>query len=318
MPRRSIICILICLLLFLGMLYFISSRTKPIATADSNKISSSLTEEVETPPVANKNEESKVAQEAIKSDSGQIENSVEENPPQTAQSQEETKDKSAALEDTNKQAVEELKKESESIKTDDTPQEQTTNTKEGDSVADEAKVSNDKEGISTQETPKEEESVKEEPAKEEEATKSEPAKEETPQAQTEEKAPQAENSQKSKEIELEIKDILKLNKVEFETASTVITPNGEAIIVKIAEVLKKYPNIKVEIAGYTDSTGNKEFNQKLSQQRADSVKEELIKQNIDSSRLTAKGYGDSKPLVTKADSQDIQENRRVEFHIIAE
>ena len=294
MSRKKIICILICLLLFLGMLYFISSRTKSVATGDSNKISSTLnsgevshTQNLVTNSHEEAKEEAPNKSASLDTAAKEEAKSVEEESTQTEEKAVNTDEKSKAVEEPVKQeeaATEEPVKQEEAVK----------------------------------EPVKEEESVKEEPVKEETTTKEESPKEETPAVQTEEKAPQPEISQKSKEIELEIKDILRLNKIEFETASAVITPNGEAIIVKIAEVLKKYPNIKVEIAGHTDSAGNKEFNQKLSQQRADSVKEELIKQNIDSSRLTAKGYGDSKPLVTKGDSQDIQENRRVEFHIIAE
>ncbi len=117
-------------------------------------------------------------------------------------------------------------------------------------------------------------------------------------------------------VELKIKEILSLNKIEFETAKSSLTKKGKEIIAKIAVILKEHPNLKIEIAGHTDNTGDEAMNKKLSEERAKSVKEELIKLGIDPNRLVAKGYGSSKPL-QKTDGKS-QANRRVEFIVIGE
>ena len=70
------------------------------------------------------------------------------------------------------------------------------------------------------------------------------------------------------------------------------------------------------VDGHTDNVGGKAFNQKLSQGRADAVKKYLSDKGIDESRIIAKGYGDTKPVVSNATAQGKQKNRRVEFTIM--
>ena len=303
MSRKRIICILICLLLFVGMLYFISTRNKSSSTATGSEVSTATTQMQQADEGKGVAEPATEAKNLIAEE--QTQNSIQKASTQTSQNQEEA----VKEETTNNEAVtsaQEVSKEEapaveEAPKTEQNPPAVTE---------EKAPVANESEAVG-----EEKEAAQKEQANEaaKDVTDEKTANQEVAKEQTSQK----ELSEKAKEIELEIKDILRLNKIEFETASAVITPKGEVIIVKIAEVLKKYPNIKVEIAGHTDKAGNKKFNQKLSQDRANSVKEALIKLDIDSSRLVAKGYGDSKPLV-KRNEEDIQQNRRVEFHIIEE
>ena len=102
-------------------------------------------------------------------------------------------------------------------------------------------------------------------------------------------------------------------KVEFDTNKAVIKPVFDKEIQKFADVMKNYPDLKVVIEGHTDGTGGKVPNEKLSAKRADSVKSYLTKKfGIAESRVTAKGYGMSKPLDSNKTKAGRQKNRRVE------
>jgi OOP family OmpA-OmpF porin len=101
--------------------------------------------------------------------------------------------------------------------------------------------------------------------------------------------------------------------VEFDTAKSTIRPTEQQDITKLAEVMKKYPDLKIQIEGHTDNVGSAKYNEKLSQQRADAVKKNLVeKYGIEASRLTAKGFGLTKPIASNATKEGRQKNRRVE------
>jgi outer membrane protein OmpA-like peptidoglycan-associated protein len=86
---------------------------------------------------------------------------------------------------------------------------------------------------------------------------------------------------------------------------------------KLEQMMRQNPNIRVEIAGHTDSFGHWEYNKALSQRRAEAVKDFLTKKGIDPRRITAVGYGESRPLASNDDEQEGRElNRRVEFKVI--
>jgi outer membrane protein OmpA-like peptidoglycan-associated protein len=94
-----------------------------------------------------------------------------------------------------------------------------------------------------------------------------------------------------------------------------IKPVSYPLLNEVAQALKDNPSIKVEIGGHTDSVGNDKFNLKLSQNRAAAVRTYLIKQGIDSSRMTAKGYGENVPIADNRTADGRSQNRRVEFVI---
>ena len=101
--------------------------------------------------------------------------------------------------------------------------------------------------------------------------------------------------------------------VEFDFDKAEIKSAFHQEIKKFAGVLKKYPELKVVIEGHTDNVGGKDYNQNLSMKRAESVKNYLIKKfGIGESRLTAKGYGLSKPIADNKTAAGRQKNRRVE------
>jgi OOP family OmpA-OmpF porin len=81
----------------------------------------------------------------------------------------------------------------------------------------------------------------------------------------------------------------------------------------ILRVLKDNPALKFEVDGHTDNSGSAAHNLTLSQERADAVKDQLVKMGMDPTRLTTKGFGDSKPISDNNTPEGRANNRRVEF-----
>ena len=104
-----------------------------------------------------------------------------------------------------------------------------------------------------------------------------------------------------------------LEGVNFATGKSDLTLNAKTIRNGVAQTLSDWPNVKVEVGGYTDTEGNDAFNQKLSQARADSVMNYLTSKGIDPSRLTAVGYGEANPIADNKTAAGRAKNRRVEL-----
>jgi outer membrane protein OmpA-like peptidoglycan-associated protein len=111
---------------------------------------------------------------------------------------------------------------------------------------------------------------------------------------------------------------LRLNRqVHFQTDSAQILPDSEAILQEIGDVLRKHPELsQVEIQGHTDNTGSAPYNLRLSQERADAVRTALISLGVEASRLSARGYGQDKPLVPNTSDANRARNRRVQLMIL--
>ncbi len=107
-----------------------------------------------------------------------------------------------------------------------------------------------------------------------------------------------------------------LKNIFFETGSATLKPASYPELERVTKLLEVYPNLKIEISGHTDNTGNDAFNQKLSKNRAKAVVDYLIKNGVQKSRLTYKGYGSSEPVASNSTSEGRAQNRRVEFKII--
>jgi outer membrane protein OmpA-like peptidoglycan-associated protein len=104
--------------------------------------------------------------------------------------------------------------------------------------------------------------------------------------------------------------------LEFENGKADILPEMHSDLDKLANFLIDHPTFKLKISGHTDSAGKEEANLKLSQARADAIKAYLIQQfTIKAERVTANGYGSSKPIVQEITDEHRQLNRRVEFEI---
>ncbi len=107
-----------------------------------------------------------------------------------------------------------------------------------------------------------------------------------------------------------------LKNVFFETDSYVLKPESQVELNKLIDFLKKNLNRKVEIGGHTDNVGSEEHNKNLSQNRANSVVNYLVKNGIDAKRLSAKGYGFSEPIAENNTTEGKALNRRTECKII--
>jgi outer membrane protein OmpA-like peptidoglycan-associated protein len=112
-------------------------------------------------------------------------------------------------------------------------------------------------------------------------------------------------------------EIFILEQVQFDTAKSTIKKVSDPLLDEVAGVLKEHPEIaRIEVQGHTDNRGVPAMNKTLSQARADAVMKALIKRGIDGKRLTAKGYGQDKPIATNDTDDGRQKNRRVQFTIL--
>lgn len=114
-----------------------------------------------------------------------------------------------------------------------------------------------------------------------------------------------------------IRLVLGENAVRFDTNKSTLTAAAKANLDKLVPVFQSYADTDIIIYGYTDSTGAVEYNQKLSEQRAASVKTYLSSKGLNVSRFTSKGMGISDPIASNETTEGKAQNRRVEFAITA-
>jgi len=105
--------------------------------------------------------------------------------------------------------------------------------------------------------------------------------------------------------------IVNMPDVLFALNSANLTPDARERLAKVAGILIAYPDIHVEVDGYTDNTGPLNFNQQLSQQRADTVRQYLVQQGVSSGLVDSKGFGPNDPIASNDSPQGRQQNRRV-------
>lgn len=107
--------------------------------------------------------------------------------------------------------------------------------------------------------------------------------------------------------------VLTLGDVLFDTAKSTLKPGANNVMDRVAAFMSKNPDTKVMIEGHTDSRGSDDYNQELSQQRADAVRSALASRGIDGSRVQSVGKGEGFPVASNDDAAGRQQNRRVEI-----
>jgi outer membrane protein OmpA-like peptidoglycan-associated protein len=113
------------------------------------------------------------------------------------------------------------------------------------------------------------------------------------------------------------KEVIVLKGINFAFDSSALTPESKKVLDEDQRIsrLMGEPNIRVEVAGHTDSVGSEAYNQKLSERRAQAVVDYLVSRGVDPKRLKAVGYGKDKPIASNATDAGRAENRRVELQI---
>lgn len=111
--------------------------------------------------------------------------------------------------------------------------------------------------------------------------------------------------------------LMKSKSVQFQTGSAYLAPASQETIKELAAQIKQCAGTQIEVQGHTDLTGNAETNQNISQARAQSVVDELVKLEVPATQLTAKGYGSTQPLVNTRTSAANAQNRRTVLAVTA-
>jgi OOP family OmpA-OmpF porin len=106
-----------------------------------------------------------------------------------------------------------------------------------------------------------------------------------------------------------------LDDVLFDFDKSTIKPEAAAILDRLVVFMNQNKDKKVNLSGHTDSIGTEAYNQKLSERRSNSVKSYLTKKGVDASRISAQGFGETKPIADNKTKEGRAKNRRVEIKV---
>ena len=109
--------------------------------------------------------------------------------------------------------------------------------------------------------------------------------------------------------------VLTLGDVLFDTGQATLKPGGARAVDRLVAFLNDYPQRTVLVEGFTDEVGSETTNQRLSERRADAVRQSLLSSGIAASRIRTRGYGEAYPVASNANAAGRQQNRRVEVVI---
>jgi len=107
--------------------------------------------------------------------------------------------------------------------------------------------------------------------------------------------------------------IVSMSDVFFDTGKYSLRSGAREKLAKVAGILVAYPGLNIAVGGYTDNVGADDMNQKLSENRADSVRDYLVQQGVSANSVSAKGFGNTLPVTSNGNSAGRQQNRRVEL-----
>jgi outer membrane protein OmpA-like peptidoglycan-associated protein len=104
-----------------------------------------------------------------------------------------------------------------------------------------------------------------------------------------------------------------MSDVLFKTGSFELLPGARERLAKVSGIVLAYPSLHLQVEGHTDSVGSDEYNQQLSERRADAVRDYIVQQGISAASIEAKGFGKTEPIASNETSEGRQQNRRVEL-----
>lgn len=107
--------------------------------------------------------------------------------------------------------------------------------------------------------------------------------------------------------------IINMSDVLFAFNKYELKPEAREKLAKVSGILLAYPDLKLQVEGYTDNIGSEDYNDKLSNERADSVRDYLVAQGVQQANITAQGYGEAHPVADNSTASGRAENRRVEL-----
>lgn len=119
------------------------------------------------------------------------------------------------------------------------------------------------------------------------------------------------------QIFYDLPEMMTLSNLHFQTGKSLIQPESFATLDKLAEYMKRKPQMNIRIEGHTDNQGSDASNIVLSEQRAESVQKYLISKGVAATRISSEGKGASQPIADNTSAAGRAKNRRTEIHIIA-
>ncbi|MCY1062603.1 OmpA family protein [Nannocystis sp. SCPEA4] len=121
---------------------------------------------------------------------------------------------------------------------------------------------------------------------------------------------------RNKNARYDDKEWFEFDRLVFDTNAQTLAPGSHEQLENLAAILKAYPNVHIKIGGYTDNTGDPNANLKLSQERADNVKKELVSRGIAGDRVETEGYGEQHPVAANTTEEGRAQNRRIALRVL--